>query len=341
MMLTPKVRAALAGATLAFAALLAGCASEPAAPPPAPPAPPVALAPQLIEQASAYRLYAQRASAISPNFANGLEVQEALKIGSAYEPQQLLKGAMAYGAIAALQDPAFVAGVRGQGTEAARRTEVAYAIMRDPTHVLTIPGANSAAGLVVAALGGEGRQIYVAGKAVKQAAYDVQRSAWSKAEVPNRPGRLMEMKNLSITPLKGEVAETLRLQQAAAGAAPITLTAESAAPPYTPLVVRSLAVAALATLGYGTEEYLSQANAILADPSASSCLTMSKLNLYQCLSVAKPHYEDVFCLGQHALMDTGRCLVKSAGAAQPLDVTPQPLKVAVQPPVPALAAGAR
>src|SRR5690606_30976130 len=139
----------------------------------------------------------------------------------------------------------------------------------------------------------------------------------------------------------GEVAETLRLQQAATGAAPITLTAEPAAPPYTPVVVRSLAVAALATLGYGAEEHLSQANAILADPSASSCLTMSKLNLYQCLSVAKPHYEDVFCLGQHALMDTGRCLVKSAGAAQPLDVTPQPLKVAVQPPVPALAAGAR
>lgn len=334
MMSMPKVRASIAGATVALAALLAGCASEPAPPPPAPPPPAVSLAPELIEQASAYRLYVQRAAAISPAFADGLQVQQALKTGAAYEPKQLLKGAMAYGAIAALQDPAFVAGVRAQASDPQRRTEVAYAIMRDPAYVLSISGADSAAGLIVAALGSEGRQIYAAGKAVKQAAYDVQRSAWSKADVPNRPARLSEMKNLSITPLQGEVAETLRLQQAAAGAAPIALTAEAAAPPYTPVVVRSLAVAALAALGYGAEQYAGHADAILADPGASSCLTMSKLNLYQCLAVSKPHYEDVFCLGQHALIDTGSCLVRSAGAATLIDVQPQPLKLAGQLPGP-------
>lgn len=329
MTLTPKFRTALAGATLALTAFLAGCASEPAPPPPAAAPPPISLAPQLIEQASAYRLYVQRASAISPVFADGAQVQQALKIGSAYEPQQLLKGAMAYGAIAALQDPAFVAGVRTYTTDAQRRTEVAYEIMKDPNYVLSMPGAQSAAGLVVAALGGEGRQLYAAGKAVKQAAYDVQRSAWSKGEVPNRPGRLSEAKNLSITPLRGEAEETLRLQQAAAGAVPIVLTAESTTPPFTPVVVRSLAVGALAVLGFGAEEYLSHTNAILADPRASTCLAMSKLNLYQCLAVSKPHYEDVFCLGQHALIDTGSCLVRGAGAAEAIDVTPQPLKVAV------------
>ena len=44
---------------------------------------------------------------------------------------------------------------------------------------------------------------------------------------------------------------------------------------------------------------------------------MSKLNLYQCLAVAKPHYEDVFCLGQHVLIDTGQCVMKAAGAPFP------------------------
>jgi hypothetical protein len=31
--------------------------------------------------------------------------------------------------------------------------------------------------------------------------------------------------------------------------------------------------------------------------------------------VAKPHYEDVFCLGQHVLMDTGQCLGKMSSNA--------------------------
>jgi len=52
---------------------------------------------------------------------------------------------------------------------------------------------------------------------------------------------------------------------------------------------------------------------------------MAKLNLYQCLAVSKPHYEDIFCLGQHILIDTGSCMVKWTGATMP----PEP----VRPPV--------
>ena len=37
---------------------------------------------------------------------------EGLKTGEAYEPQALLRGQIAYGAVAALQEPEFVAGVR-------------------------------------------------------------------------------------------------------------------------------------------------------------------------------------------------------------------------------------
>ncbi len=59
---------------------------------------------------------------------------------------------------------------------------------------------------------------------------------------------------------------------------------------------------------------------------------MSKLNLYQCLAVSKPHYEDVFCLGQHALMDTGRCMVKGVGAVDPIEVYTSPLKIAAPTP---------
>ena len=108
--------------------------------------------------------------------------------------------------------------------------------------------------------------------------------------------------------------------RAATPAAPVS-------PPYTPLVIRSLAVAALAALGQAGDANLEQVNGLMTEPNAGACLNLSKLNLYQCLAVSKPHYEDVFCLGEHVMMDTGRCLMKSSGAAMPLEIKPKPLDV--------------
>jgi len=68
----------------------------------------------------------------------------------------------------------------------------------------------------------------------------------------------------------------------------------------------------MAALGEGGEEYAPQLLALLADNNEGQCLHMAKLNLYQCLAVARPQYEDVFCLGQHAVSDTGQCIMKAA-----------------------------
>ena len=76
---------------------------------------------------------------------------------------------------------------------------------------------------------------------------------------------------------------------------------------------------ALAALGYADDAALDSVTPLLADPTTASCLNMSKLNLYQCLAVAKPYYEDVFCLGEHILSDTGACLIKGAGLSVPPD----------------------
>ena len=190
--------------------------------------------------------------------------------------------------------------------------------MKDPAYAIGFAGSSHAAGLVIAALSSDGQKLFDLGKSVKQAAYDVQHQAWSKGDVPGRDGRLALAKSLSATPGLGEVDETARLQAAVVGGAQMGLSPQDAAPPYTPVVVRSLAIAALAALGYADEASLGQVMPMLAEPGSASCLNMSKLNLYQCLAVAKPHYEDVFCLGQHILMDTGRCLLKGAGAPDPV-----------------------
>lgn len=85
--------------------------------------------------------------------------------------------------------------------------------------------------------------------------------------------------------------------------------------PYTQAVNRALTIAALALLGEGGESNLPTLTSLLNDGDGQRCLQMSKLNLYQCLAVAKPHYEDVFCVGQHVLMDTGQCLGKMSSNA--------------------------
>jgi hypothetical protein len=315
---------AVFGAAMIF---LASCAEPPAPPPP--PAPPVALSARIIEDAAAYRSYMRQAAAVNPAFVDGLSVAQGVRTAASYEPGQLLRGAMAYAAVVALQDPAFVAGVRAYASDSNTRLTVINQIYKDPAYVVGIAGADSAAGRIAAALGDDGHKVFAAGRAVKQAAYDVQHSKWSLADVVGRDQRLSQAKTLSATPIVGDMNDTLMMQQAAAGGPPMTLPAFTAKPPpYTNLVVRGMALAALAALGAADDASADSARRMLADPTGERCLKMAKLNLYQCLAVSKPHYEDIFCTGQHGLMDSGQCVIAGAGATPVLNVIPPPLEVA-------------
>lgn len=306
---------------LAFMALVSACSPPPppAAPPPPPPPPPINLATKVIEAASAYRYYMDHAGKITPAFTKGDDIAQAVQVGAAYEPKQLLRGAIAYGAIVALQDPAFVAGVRAYAKDPAQRREVTNNIIQNPTYIASIAGASSAAGLVQAALGSEGQRLYDRGKAVKQSAYDLQKQSWSKAEIANRDLRLSQAKALSSVAIVGDLDQTVRLQQAAKGITPLGLVAAPIEPPYRPVVLRAMAVAALAVLGQAGDENYDTIRAIMDEANIGLCLNLAKLNLYQCLAVSRPHYEDIFCLGQHIMMDTGRCMIRAAGTPEPYE----------------------
>lgn len=353
-----RPRIALTAVGLAAAAVLASCGTPPASPPPVaaapPPPPPITLSSKVVERASAFRGYMQRAGAIGSDFQNGDQIQASLKVGVAYEQKHFLSGAMSYGAVLALQDPAFVASVRGFAADPAQRQQVIAAIVADPAYAVGFKGSDTAAARIIDTLGADGLKVYQAGKKVKQSAYDVQRVSWSKAAVIDRDGRLAYAKTASATPALADVADVAQLQQlaltpAVASAAPVSAPAatpvsatppiggidaaleaaapagpRSAPPPYRPLVIRSLAVAALAALGAAGDENLATIDAIMAEPNSGSCLNMAKLNLYQCLAVSKPHYEDIFCLGQHVMIDTGACVIKASGAPMPVEPLPPP-----------------
>ncbi len=317
--------AALAALTLLVAACKTTAPPPPAYTPPPPPAPPpITLAPRLIEEASAWRGYMARVGAITPDFKDGPAIASSLKVAAAYEPRQFQRGAVAYAAILALQDQTFVQGVRVHAADPASRIALRDQILANPNSVVNLPGAQGAADLIVAGVGSEGTKLLLSGRAVKQAAYDVQRQPWSKKEVVNRDGRLIEARTLSTAPMLGDAADILMLSQAYNGAAPMGVVGTSSPPPWSHFVVRGMAVAALAALGEAGDANWLAIDALTAEQSSGYCLKMAKLNLYQCLAVSKPHYEDVFCLGQHIMIDTGACMVKASGAMMPPEPPPPP-----------------
>ncbi len=173
-------------ATIILAALTAGLPSmdsaawakkhpvieAPPPPPPPPPMGPVGLPERMIDDAAAYDAFLARVTAVSPVFASPTDVSAARNLGSAYETKALIRGAVAYGAIAALQAPEFVAAVRAAGPTPDARRLLVNAIIADPAAVFAFAGADHAAGLAKQAIGQAGMRLYNAGKAVKQASYD-------------------------------------------------------------------------------------------------------------------------------------------------------------------------
>ena len=76
----------------------------------------------------------------------------------------------------------------------------------------------------------------------------------------------------------------------------------------------------------------------LAEYDGVDCLKTAKLNLNQCLSVAGPHYEDVYCAGRHGVSDTGKCVSQAATGGTATDAAPAPRLQEAQEPGPEQAA---
>jgi hypothetical protein len=314
-------------AVASAAVILAVASATPAAakkkPPPPPPPPPVeqevqvgppVLARYVLDQASAYATYMRTASGIGSSFASGDAVAAALRVGVHGDNRQLQQGMVAYAAVIALQDPTFTATIRDFAKLPSRRDAVLRNILTDPNYVLTLNGHDTAAGLVVAALNAQGAALQTAGEAVRKSSYDIQLKApWSKKPVPNLDIRLAEAKTLATSPV--EPAEDLKAQltQASTGVAPMNFSAAPFPGPYNPSVVRAIAIAALAILGRAGDQDMAYLQPLMANDADTFCFNMARLNLYQCLSVARPYYEDVYCLGLHAMADKGRCVLSSAG----------------------------
>ncbi len=280
--------------------MLAGCSAglRASAPVPPPKASATYVDVGLAGQAGAFEAFTRRASGVSPAFSGLADVNQGLQAGAAYEPKQLEAGMIAYAAMAALQEPAFVAGVKKAGGR-----DLARRLAADPDAALDLPGGQAAAGRANAALYRRGEALAAAGGRVKTAAYSVQKQGWSKAKVTNGPARLAQVKRISTAGYRPTAEDRARLTAAVAeggrrgGASPV--------------VSRGVALAALTVLGQE-----GQGRALLSEPRSGACLRWAKMNFHQCLASAGTQYEDIYCLGVHAMAETGQCVVDATKPAR-------------------------
>ncbi len=270
------------------------------------------VAPALVASAVAFRAYMQKSAAVSPKFTGAATVRASLERAEAYKIQQLSAGAMTYAALVALQDANFVEGVSKLKAYPQSREAILDELVASPENVMQIDGSAEAAASARAAMAGLGRALVADGRAVKKAAYSVQAEAWSKKAAEGQEARLADAKKISLLEAAVSKDDTRLLMTSLVDYRTHGQSAEPGAP--SPAVTKGLALAALMVLGEADEAHLTRLAPLLQDAQDADCLNMAKLNLFQCLSVAGPEYEDVFCLGEHAMTDTGQCVVRAAGA---------------------------
>ena len=288
------IRLGLAAAATAI--LLAGCAATPPSQRGAAQA--VRADRQIEAQASAFEAFMRNARAIDDKFSGPAAVNEGLRIGAAYDPKQMEAGMIAYAAVAALQDPKFVAGVRKAGKDG----QLAKRLVARPDLATTLPGADSGAARANAALYRQGEALNASGLRVKKVSYSVQHQAWSQVFVPDAKARLTRVKQISSAGYRPVAGDEARLYAAVSDGG-------RRGGPASPVVTRGLAVAALTVLGDG-----GKAKSLLNEPKSGMCLRVAKLNLYQCLASAGPYYEDIYCLAMHGMMEPSSCATRASGA---------------------------
>ena len=336
------MRRGLTIAAVAAFAVLSACATpepEPTPEPPAPPPPPpaVSLNQDVAQAASIYVAFMREATSIEAGFPTAESIQAALRKGAAYEPAQLSRGLIAYGSILALQSPEFVNGVRTFAADPDQRRTVVNRIIADPAYAATLPGAEAAAGLIATTIGADSAAMHAIAEAVEGDAYTIQerndpRRRWATVHIANRENRLEGVKTLSAARMLPSAEESARLFAAANAGSGLDAHGGRLAPPFTPAMVNSLAIAALAALGAGGDDYRANTEALQVESNSEFCLNMSKLMLFQCLAASRPSYEDMFCVGRHVARDLSQC---TAQAMAPAGVSPVTMAAA-----PAVAADA-
>jgi hypothetical protein len=276
----------------------------------------------VVSAGTAFEGYTHAAAGIDGRYSSDAAVARDIRAAASYEPVQLEEGMIAYGAIAALQDEAFVDGVEDAAGRGAAREAFAERLIEDPFEATRVTGAEEATRRVEAALAFRAAPLVAAGSQVKAASYTVQHQPWSRAMVANAPDRLAEIKSVSASRIEtSEADDQAMMSRVVAFSSHPAI--DSSVRRVSGVEARALALAAEAVLGRADSRDRDRLGPLLTESTSAQCLRMAKLDLYQCMAVAGPSYEEMYCMGQHAIADTGRCIAAAAGEGERTRMTAQ------------------
>jgi hypothetical protein len=338
--------------TTTTAIALMGVANAQTAPPPAAPTQAEPASGDVQAAITAYAAYHNDVAelrATQPRTAAALE--GALDRVARHNRDALTRGWIAYGAQTAAQSPAFVQGVRDAAAYYGRDA-VIWAVTVDPSYARGLRGGSEATRLIMDSAQADSSRIRAVADRYQELAYSIQRQRWANAVAPRKDARVQRIRTLG---REGSPADAVPAEYVSRfSVAPLTLTpasdptvyggrqfwdalrggAEVMAVSSTPATQwrvnltrgealdRMSAVAALQALD-AVQSNQSAVSRLISDPRSRDCFEMAQLQLYQCMSAARFHYENAFCLGQHGLRDIGTC-IGAVGQADATAMTPIP-----------------
>jgi hypothetical protein len=275
---------------------------------------------------------------------NAAELDAALDKVAGHNRYNLTRGMLAYGALTAAQSEGFVKTVREAAAFYGRDAFV-KGLMFDNGYARTLRGAPEAERLALAALRADGDRVVRIGDDYRVTASAVQRDRWGAMVAPRMTQRAGALRVLgdSLTVRAATADQAAKLAPAPASLTPAvdpnvfggfafwdTLrtpsatgavtggavqTAMTAGPP-APFAVpedRTLAVnqmmtlAALYALDATKDANLPIAD-LLTEQRTVNCFEMVQLQLRQCASAARFHYETAFCLAEQGMQNMGKCI---------------------------------
>lgn len=284
----------------------------------------------LERRAADYVRFREDVSAIEATpFDSAKTTREAHKRLSAHKSAELSSGWVAYAALVAASTPDFVAALQKDMKKSERglkgRDAFLARLAADPSYARKLKGANAAADRVLAMTAQDAHRFAALGEAFKSQAYAMQKTSWGKSRIAASSARLTEAEDYARA--RGPAtAPALPVSTDNGVAAPVLASLEASwapdwgeqgaagdnnEPNAQVIMDRVLNLAARYAVGSMNEKIV---EVYAKNDRADQCLSMAALTLRQCIAATRTPYEEAFCLGEHALIDTADCVGWVAGA---------------------------
>ena len=299
--------------------------------------------------AARYAMYHGDAQALaSTQFSSVAEIDDALERASAYGPDYLTQGWVAYGALTAAQNPDFVAAVREAADHYGREAMIA-GLTGNLKYASQVRGGDVAALQLTLRAHEHAGQFETAATVMNEQAYDLQATSWAEQRWKVKGARLARFESAAETPLEAPAELVAALEQAGAARKAETVVEEPqprrrfarllgaskkkkdetptvqavsytgagadgefslvSDVPETPRSVHvALTLAALSALDVPASD--AGVESLLSNAPMRACIKTARLNHDMCVVAAGRPSEAPFCLGQHALAETSDCFTK-------------------------------